>query len=228
MAIIVKLENISRHFTMAHEVIRAINGISLDIEEGQFVALVGPSGSGKSTLLNLIGGLDSLTGGRIIVDSEDIGNLADKTKAQYRNQKIGFVFQDFHLLVSRTALENVELPLTVAGIPPSKRHERAKEALGAVGLSDRLSHRPGQLSGGERQRVAIARAIVTQPRILLADEPTGNLDSKSGEDIINLMANLNRDMNMTVIIATHDVRIADKADIRIPLIDGGVAAEVYE
>ena len=210
---------------MAHEVVRAIDDISLDMQEGRLVALVGPSGSGKSTLLNLIGGLDSPTEGKILVDSEDISEFGDKAKALYRNKKIGFIFQDFHLLDIRTALENVELPLTVAGIPAADRREEARVALEQVHLSERNLHKPGQLSGGERQRVAIARAIVTKPRILLADEPTGNLDSKSGENIINLVAELNREMNMTVIIATHDKRIADKADVRIPLRDGRIVEE---
>jgi putative ABC transport system ATP-binding protein len=227
MAVIVKLENLCRHFMMAHEVVRAIDGISFEIEEGQFIALVGPSGSGKSTLLNLLGGLDSPTSGRVIVDSEDIGGLGDRAKAQYRNHKIGFVFQDFHLLDVRNALENVELPLTVRGVPKNERRERARNALNAVGLSGRLSHRPGQLSGGERQRVAIARATVTEPRILLADEPTGNLDTKSGEEVIDLIAHLNRTLNMTVLVATHDRRIADKADVEIPLRDGRTVKEVH-
>ncbi len=222
----VKLKDLSRLFRMADEMVRAIDGISLEIQEGQFVALVGPSGSGKSTLLNMIGGLDSPTSGQVIVDSVDIGNLGDRAKAQYRNRKIGFVFQDFHLQDNRTALENVELPLTIMGLPADERRSRAGSALDAVGLSDRLAHRPGQLSGGERQRVAIARARVTEPRILLADEPTGNLDSKSGEEIINLIGRLNKNRNMTVIVATHELRIADKADMKIPLRDGRIVQGV--
>ena len=222
MAPIVRLENLSRHFEMAQEVVRAVDNISLEIEDGQFVALVGPSGSGKSTLLDLIGGLDSPTSGRTVVDAEDISSLSDRAKADYRNRKVGFVFQDFHLQDNRTALENVELPLMIMGLPGTERRDRAAAALKAVGLSDRLSHKPGQLSGGQRQRVAIARAIATKPRILLADEPTGNLDTRSGEEIINLISNLNHDRNMTVIVATHDRRIAEKADVRIPLRDGRV------
>ncbi len=225
MAQIVKLEKLSRHFRMAQETVRAIDEISLDIDEGQFVALVGPSGSGKSTLLNMIGGLDSPTSGHVFVDSQDIGSLSSQAKAHYRNRKIGFVFQDFHLQDNRTALENVELPLTIMGLPKAQRRRRATSALEAVALSDRLSHKPGELSGGERQRVAIARAVATEPRILLADEPTGNLDTKSGEEIISLIGRLNRTRNVTVIVATHDRRIAEKADLRVPLRDGRIVQE---
>jgi putative ABC transport system ATP-binding protein len=226
VAQIVRLENLSRHFRMAEEVVRAIDGISLDIVEGQFVALVGPSGSGKSTLLNLLGGLDSPTSGRVTVDGQDIGKIGDHAKARYRNHKVGFVFQDFHLLDNRTALENVELPMTIMGMPAAERRNRARESLDAVGLADRLRYKPGQLSGGQRQRVAIARAIATQPRMLLADEPTGNLDSKSGEEIISLIGMLNRKKGVTAIVATHDHRIASKADLRIFLRDGRIAEEV--
>lgn len=226
MSTIVSLVELSRHFIMAHEVVKAIDNVTLNIEEGQFVSMVGPSGSGKSTLLNLTGGLDTPTSGQIIVDSEDISNLGQKEKAEYRNKKIGFVFQDFYLLDNRNALENVELPLVIMGMGASERRKKAAASLEAVGLSDRMLHKPGQLSGGQRQRVALARAITTRPRILLADEPTGNLDSASGEEIISLIARLNRDLNMTVIVATHDRRIADKSDVRIPLCDGRITEEV--
>jgi putative ABC transport system ATP-binding protein len=223
--LIVKLESLSRHFKMTGETIRAVDSVSLAVEEGQFVALMGPSGSGKSTLLNLIGGLDSPTSGAVIVDAENVGEMNDKAKAHYRNRKIGFVFQDFNLQDNRSALENVEIPLVIMGLPRSERRQRARDALGAVGLTDRLQHRPGQLSGGQQQRVAIARAIVTRPRILLADEPTGNLDSRSGAEIIELLRTLNRERGVTVIVATHDARIAGAADVEVPLRDGQVVGE---
>ena len=225
MAAVVQLESLSRHFEMAGETIRAVDSVSLAVEESQFVALMGPSGSGKSTLLNLIGGLDSPTSGNVMVDSENVGQMNDKAKAHYRNRKIGFVFQDFNLQDNRNALENVEIPLMIMGLPRNERRQRAREALEAVGLTDRLQHRPGQLSGGQQQRVAIARAIVTEPRILLADEPTGNLDSKSGAEIIELLRKLNRERGVTVIVATHDARIAGAADVEVPLRDGQVVEE---
>ncbi len=225
MAAIIKLENLSRHFTVAHEVVRAVDEVSLAIEEGLFVALIGPSGSGKSTMLNLIGGLDTPTSGRVIVDSEDIGKLGDSASARYRNTKIGFVFQDFHLQDNRTALENVELPLRIAGVPGLRRRMRAEAALDAVGLSDRLKHKPGELSSGERQRAVIARAIVTKPSIVLADEPTGNLDSKNSGEIVNLLEGLRKSHGMTLIVATHDQDIAREADLRISLRDGRIASE---
>lgn len=210
---------------MTGETIRAVDSISLTVEEGQFVALMGPSGSGKSTLLNLIGGLDSPTSGAVIVDSDNVGRMNDKAKAHYRNRKIGFVFQDFNLQENRSALENVEIPLVIMGLPRAERRMKAQGALEAVGLTDRLQHRPGQLSGGQQQRVAIARAIVTEPRILLADEPTGNLDSRSGAEIIELLRTLNRERGVTVIVATHDARIAGAADVEVPLRDGQVVRE---
>jgi len=222
---IVNLKNLSRHFKMAQETVRAIDDVSITIEEGNFIALVGPSGSGKSTLLNLIGGLDSPTSGEVTVDSTDIGKMPEREKAHYRNKKVGFVFQDFYLMDNRSALENVELPLTIMEKPYSERHELARSALDAVGLNERMAHKPGQLSGGERQRVAIARAIVTQPILLLADEPTGNLDSKSGDAIIKLIGQLNKSRNMTVIVATHDQKVAEKADRRIPIEDGRILPE---
>jgi putative ABC transport system ATP-binding protein len=225
MTAVVRLESLSRHFRMAGETIRAVDSVSLAVEEGRFVALMGPSGSGKSTLLNLIGGLDSPTSGAVIVDSEDVGRMNDRAKACYRNRKIGFVFQDFNLQDNRTALENVEVPLVIMGVPRSERRRRARSALEAVGLSDRLRHRPGQLSGGQQQRAAIARAIVTEPRILLADEPTGNLDSRSGAEIVDLLRTLNRERGVTVIVATHDARIAGAADVKVPLRDGQVVRE---
>lgn len=225
MAVVVQLENLSRYFRMTGETIRAVDSVSLAVEEGRFVALMGPSGSGKSTLLNLIGGLDSPTSGAVIVDSENVGEMNDRAKARYRNRKIGFVFQNFNLQENRTTLENVEVPLAIMGVPRSERRQRAHSALEAVGLSDRLRHRPGQLSGGQQQRAAIARAIVTEPRILLADEPTGNLDSRSGAEIVDLLRRLNRERGVTVIVATHDARIAQAADAKVPVRDGQVVRE---
>lgn len=207
---------------LGQEVVRAVDGISLEIEQGSFVALVGPSGSGKSTLLNLIGALDSPTAGRVIVDSEDIGNLGEHLRAQYRNTMVGFVFQDFHLQSNRTALENVELPLKIRGVHGAERLTRAKAALDAVSLSHRITHKPNQLSSGQQQRVAIARAIVGEPRIVLADEPTGNLDSKTGSEIVSLLERLRKSLGMTLLVATHDQSISREADVKILLRDGRI------
>jgi len=202
--------------------VRALNGVSFTIDAGEWVAITGPSGSGKSTLMAILGGLDSPTSGSYRLDGIDVERMSDDQLAAVRNQKIGFVFQQFNLLARTSALENVELPLLYSS--QNHRRARAQSALEAVGLQDRLGHRPNELSGGQQQRVAIARALVTAPAILLADEPTGNLDSKTGQEIMGLFAELHRTRGLTVIFVTHDPAIAAKAQRVISLSDGRVAA----
>jgi putative ABC transport system ATP-binding protein len=215
-------ENVTKIYTVGAPV-RALDGVTLEIAAGEFVAVTGPSGSGKSTLLNLIGTLDRPTSGRIVVDGVDVGTLRGNALADFRRERIGFVFQMFHLVPTLTALENVMLPLL-----PYRRglrfrlEERARELLEIMGLGDRLHHLPGQLSGGEQQRVAIARALINTPKVLLADEPTGNLDSKVGMEIISLLRQLNRERGITVIVATHNPAVAREADRIIQLQDGKI------
>jgi putative ABC transport system ATP-binding protein len=189
---IIQLKSVSRTFKMGNEIIHALDKVDLDIKKGDFIAIVGPSGSGKSTLANAIGGLDVPDTGKIIVDGEDIANISDSSLSFYRNKKIGFIFQNFNLQPTYTALENVALPLLFAKLKPKKRKQRALECLKAVGLENRQKHKPGQLSGGERQRVCIARALANSPEIIIADEPTGNLDSKKSQEIVGLLKKLNK------------------------------------
>jgi putative ABC transport system ATP-binding protein len=221
----IKLENISKEYRMGEEIIHAVSGVSLEIKEGEFVALVGPSGSGKSTMMHIIGGLDTPTSGRVIVDGQNLSSASDKELSRYRNEKIGFVFQAFNLHPTYTATENVALPLIFSGIGQSNRMKMAAEALDIVGLAERASHRPNQLSGGERQRVSIARALVTQPKILLADEPTGNLDSKNGKHVMELLSQLNKEKGITLIIVTHDMEIAKEAGRIIKMRDGKIVED---
>ncbi len=221
----IKLENITRDYRMGYDIVHAVCGISLEIKEGEFVALVGPSGSGKSTTMHIIGGLDTPTSGRVIVDGQDLSRASDKELAHYRNRKIGFVFQAFNLHPTYTAVENVALPLVFAGMPLKKRTELAVAALETVGMAERALHRPNQLSGGERQRVSIARALVTQPKIILADEPTGNLDSKNGKHVIELLSRLNSEKGITLIIVTHDMEIARTAERMIKMRDGRIVED---
>ncbi len=216
---LVQTIDLRRHYRLGRQTVCALDGINLTVESGEFIAVMGPSGSGKSTLLNLIGGLDRPTAGRILIDGQDITALDEDELCRYRRERIGFVFQSFNLLPARTALENVEFPLIFAGIPPAERRTRAEEALTAVGLADRLHHRPGELSGGEQQRVAIARALVGNPDILLADEPTGNLDTRTGNEIMVLLSNLHR-RGRTILVVTHDDRVAQFADRIVRLLDG--------
>ena len=221
----IKLENINKEYRMGEEIVHAVSGVSLEIKEGEFVALVGPSGSGKSTMMHIIGGLDTPTSGRVIVDGQNLSSASDKELSRYRNEKIGFVFQAFNLHPTYTATENVALPLIFSGIGQSNRMKMAAEALDIVGLAERASHRPNQLSGGERQRVSIARALVTQPKILLADEPTGNLDSKNGKHVMELLSQLNKEKGITLIIVTHDMEIAAVAGRIIKMKDGKIAGD---
>ena len=198
----------------------ALEGVSLTVRPGEILAIMGPSGSGKSTLLNVLGALDAPSGGRILVGGRDIAALAPAERARYRRCEVGFIFQAFNLLPRLTALENVALPLLLDGVAPGERRRRATALLDEVGLADRQSHTPGALSGGERQRVAIARALVTAPRLLLADEPTGNLDSRTTQAIVALLAALHRTRQQTIILITHDAAIADVAERRVRMRDG--------
>jgi len=211
---------------MGGTTIRAVDGVTLDIQSGEFVALLGASGSGKSSLLNLIAGLDSPTSGQVVSGGKDLARLSRQQLAKYRRHTVGMVFQSFNLIPSMTVLENVELPLRFAEVERSQRAGMAGTALGRVGLGGRLSHRPIELSGGEQQRVALARALVNQPTILLADEPTGNLDSRTGTEVMDLIRNLNASSGMTVVLVTHEQAIAEKyAKRMISLADGKVISD---
>ncbi len=216
---VIVAKDLTKVYKMGEVEVHALRGVSLTIQRGEVVAIMGPSGSGKSTLMNTLGCLDRPSSGEYILDGEAVSTLNDDQLATIRNQKVGFVFQTFNLLARTTALGNVELPLRYAGIT-SGRKEQARAALEAVDLADRVKHRPTELSGGEQQRVAIARALVNNPAIIMADEPTGNLDSKSGHEILNLLLNLNRERGTTLIIVTHDPTIAKQTQRVIRLMDG--------
>lgn len=221
---IIRLENISRHFKVGSEIVRALRSITLTINQNEFVALMGPSGSGKSTLMNLLGCLDTPTEGRYFLNGNDVSKFNDNHLAEIRNKEIGFIFQTFNLLPRSTALENVMLPQIYAGVNKINRSTRAKEVLEDVKLSDRILHKPNELSGGQRQRVAIARALVNHPSIILADEPTGNLDSKTSLEILGLLEDIHKAGN-TIIVVTHEEDIAQRAHRIIRLIDGMVASD---
>jgi putative ABC transport system ATP-binding protein len=218
---VIVTEGLSRTYPMGHTVVQALREVSLEIRRGEFVALMGASGSGKSTLLTLLGCLDTPTAGRYLLEGEDVGRLSPDARAVVRNRHIGFVFQTFNLLPQLSALDNVTLPLLYG--PPQNSPRRAAGLLERVGLGDRLHHRPKELSGGERQRVAIARALVTDPALLLADEPTGNLDSATGEEILRLLAELNAE-GRTIVLVTHDPHVAEKAHRTLTLRDGRIIA----
>jgi len=223
-------ESLTRHYRMGDTVIPAVDGMTLDICAGEFVALLGASGSGKSSLLNLLAGLDHATSGAVFVLGRELGRMGPQELARHRNQTIGMVFQSFNLLPRMTVLENVELPLRLAEVPRTQRLARVHRAIEEVGLAARLVHRPGELSGGEQQRVAIARALVNRPRILLADEPTGNLDSHTGEEILKLIAGINRPSGdtapITVVMVTHERALAERYAHRIvTMADGRLASE---
>lgn len=225
MSLVIKIRNIIRDFPLGQEIVHVLKGIDLDIEKGDYVALMGPSGSGKSTLMNLLGCLDTPTSGSYELNGTDVSNLTDDQLAEIRNKEIGFVFQTFNLLPRTTALENVALPMVYAGASKAERTKRAEEVLNDVGLGDRMDHRPNQLSGGQRQRVAVGRALVNRPSIILADEPTGNLDSKTSVEIMKLFQDIH-DAGNTVIIVTHEEEIAEHAHRVIRLRDGVVETDV--
>lgn len=219
---IIQLRSVSRTYVMGKETIPALDNVSLDIKEGEFLAIMGPSGSGKSTFANVIGGLDKPTSGDVLVDGECINKLNDRHLSSYRNRKVGFIFQSFNLLPTYTALENVMIPLILTGESSSIRKQKAYDCLKEVGLENRVDHKPYQLSGGERQRVSIARALVNQPQIIIADEPTGNLDTKKSEEIVSLLKELNRKKKITVIVITHDPSVARQADRTLRMQDGKI------
>lgn len=216
----IELKNITKIYELGGEKIYALSSVNLKIDKSDFIAIIGPSGSGKSTLANIVGGLDRPDSGEVLVDGVDITKIPDNDLSRYRNQKIGFIFQTFNLQPTLTALENVMIPLVFARIGVGERKKRAEECLKAVGLSDRLKHRPNQLSGGQRQRVCIARALANNPEIIIADEPTGNLDSKKGQEIVALLKALNKQVGLTLIIITHDQSVAKEAKKIITIKDG--------
>jgi len=225
MTPIIETQDITKTFPMGEGEVQALRGVSVRVEEGEFAAIIGPSGSGKSTLMDIIGCLSRPTSGRYFFDGKDVSRLSDRRLAEVRNRKIGFVFQAYHLLARATALKNVELPLVYAGMRRGERRKRACLALERVGLGDRMSHRSNQLSGGQKQRVAIARALVNDPSLILADEPTGNLDSKSGQEILNMLDELNRQGN-TLLIVTHDPKVAAMTHRTIKIFDGLITEDV--
>jgi len=222
--IVIDIENITKHYVMGEETVHALRGVSLEIRRNEYLAIMGPSGSGKSTLMNMLGCLDTPSSGRYEFNGKDVSAMNDDELATIRNHEIGFVFQTFNLLPRSTSLRNVELPLIYAGVDPETREERAAESLRAVGLGDRIHHKPNELSGGQRQRVAIARALVNKPSIILADEPTGNLDSKTGEEIMALLENLYQQGN-TIILVTHEADIARHARRIVFLRDGLIESD---
>lgn len=221
---VIQVKGLTKIFQMGDIEVHALRGVSFEVKQGEVVAIMGPSGSGKSTLMNMVGCLDSPTGGEYYLDGELVSDLRDDELASVRNHKIGFVFQKYNLLPRATALANVELPLRYAG-GNGNRREKALKALDAVGLSDRVKHKPNELSGGQQQRVAIARAVVNEPSIILADEPTGNLDSKSGEEVMALLLSMNKIFGTTLVIVTHDAHIANQAKRIIHLLDGLIESE---
>jgi putative ABC transport system ATP-binding protein len=224
MAKLIEITGLKKFYTVGTQTIKALQGVSLTIHKGEYVAIMGPSGSGKSTLMNLIGALDTPTHGTYILNGSDVSHMEDDELAGIRNREIGFVFQTFNLLPRNTALENVVLPLIYAGMPKAKREENAKKVLKSVGLESRMTHKPNELSGGQRQRVAVARALVNEPSIILADEPTGNLDSKTSVDIMSLFDEIHKQGN-TVIVVTHEEDIAKHARRIIRLKDGLVESD---
>jgi len=221
---VIELVGLSRHFRVGDQIVRALQDVNLTVPGGDYLALMGPSGSGKSTLLHILGCLDRPTAGTYVLDGREVGSLPESALAEVRSRKIGFVFQFFHLVPRLTAAGNVELPMVLAGIRPAERRERVAAALGSVGLTDRAAHRPDQLSGGQRQRVAIARATVMGPSILLADEPTGNLDRASGHEIIELIETMNR-AGLTLVVVTHDPEVGQRAGRILKLVDGRIFSD---
>jgi putative ABC transport system ATP-binding protein len=223
---VIELENVTKVYDSGAAEVQALRGVSLAIRPGEFVAIVGASGSGKSTLMNVLGCLDRPTSGAYRFEGQDVSRLSRAERSHLRNRKLGFVFQGFNLLKRQSAVENVELPLLYAGVSPAKRRARALELLKLVGLGERIHHTPNQLSGGQQQRVAIARALVNRPRVLLADEPTGNLDSKTGAEILTELQRLNREQGQTIVLVTHDPAIAAWAKRLITVRDGQIASDL--
>lgn len=223
---LIHVENLARFYQMGAETVHALDGIDMTVKAGEFLGVAGPSGSGKSTLLYLLGGLDQPTKGHIWIGGEDITNLDENGLARLRQRMVGFVFQSFNLIPTMTAIENVAFPMIFARVPPDERWERAGHLLALVGLGDRLKHKPTELSGGQQQRVSIARSLVNDPAIVLADEPTGNLDSKSGEDVIDILRQLNEDEGRTIIIVTHDESLLGVTSRHIRLLDGRILDDV--
>ena len=221
---VIRIENLTRFYTIGEETVRALNGINLSIQKNEYVALMGPSGSGKSTLMNIIGCLDTPTSGEYFLNGPNVAQLSDSELAAIRNKEIGFVFQTFNLLPRLTALQNVALPLVYAGIPEAERLKKAKEVLEQVGLGDRIRHRPNELSGGQRQRVAVARALVNHPSIILADEPTGNLDTKTSDEIMQLLDIIHQAGN-TIVLVTHEEGIALRAKRVVRMRDGIIESD---
>lgn len=220
----ITLSGATRDFVVGEQTVHALNNVDLKIDAGEYIAIVGPSGSGKSTLLNAIGLLDRLSKGTYRLGDRDVTGLSSDELAQIRREKIGFVFQFFHLIPRLTAFGNVELPLTLAGVDPAERTSRVAAVLDDIGLADRAHHRPDQLSGGQRQRVAIARATVTRPKLLLADEPTGNLDRASGKDVVHILERLNDD-GITLLMVTHDPELSNRARRKIRMVDGAIESD---
>jgi ABC-type lipoprotein export system ATPase subunit len=226
---LIQITDVSKIYKLDEVEVRALDGISLTMKRGEYAALIGPSGSGKSTLMNTLGCLDRPTEGSYLLDGQEVVSMTREQRARIRNDQIGFVFQNFNLLARTSALENVELPLLYGPSVSAKlRRDRAKEMLALVGLSDRLHHHPGQLSGGQQQRVAIARALSTEPSILMGDEPTGNLDSRTSREVIELFRKLNEQRNLTVILVTHDLAVARNARRNIVLRDGKIISDTYD
>ena len=219
---VVRLDNVVKTYSMGESEVHALRGISFEIEQGEFLSIMGPSGSGKSTCMNMIGCLDRPTSGIVEINGKETAKMTEKELAVLRNQTVGFVFQQYHLIPSMNVLENVMLPLKYQKVEKSERVERAKLALEAVGLGDRLKHRPHELSGGQKQRVAIARAMITEPKILLADEPTGALDSTTGKQVMELFSRINMEDGTTIIIVTHDPRIGESTKRCIRILDGQI------
>lgn len=224
---VIRIENLTRFYTIGEETVRALNGINLSIKKNEYVALMGPSGSGKSTLMNIIGCLDTPTSGEYFLNGPNVAQLSDSDLAAIRNKEIGFVFQTFNLLPRLTALQNVALPLVYAGIPEAERLKKAKEVLEQVGLGNRMTHKPNELSGGQRQRVAVARALVNHPSIILADEPTGNLDTKTSEEIMQLFDIIHQAGN-TIVLVTHEEDIALRAKRVVRMRDGIVESDLAQ
>ena len=219
---LIRAQGLARRYLVGKQEVRALDGVDLEVARGEFVALVGPSGSGKSTLLNLIGGLDRPSGGEIHVADLELGKASDNQLVRYRRERIGFIFQSFNLLAMRSAVENVETPLMLAEVKPKERRQRALQLLESVGLAPRADHKPNELSGGEMQRVAVARSLANRPLLLLADEPTGNLDSKTGKGILDLLRETVAAQGVTLLLVTHDMQVAAYADRIVHMLDGRV------